>query len=87
MLQEHTQDITETVIKYHAGQAAAARLLERKIPGSAVQEVPGTGSRLVLLLGSNYGTTTQTEGTEQATTPTPSPSFTSRTASQNICAN
>ena len=87
MLQEQTQDITETVIKYHAGQAAAARLLERKIPGSAVQEVPGTSSRLVLLLGSNYGTTTQTEGTEQATTPTPSPSFTSRTASQNICAN
>ena len=87
MVQEHTQDITETVIKYHAGQAAAARLLERKIPGSAVQEVPGTSSRLVLLLGSNYGTTTQTEGTEQATTPTPSPSFTSRTASQNICAN
>ena len=87
MLQEQTQDITETVIKYHAGQAAAARLLERKIPGSAVQEVPGTSSPLVLLLGSNYGTTTQTEGTEQATTPTPSPSFTSRTASQNICAN
>ena len=87
MVQEHTQDITETVIKYHAGQAAAARLLERKIPGSAVQEVPGTSSRLVLLLGSNYGTTTQTEGTGQATTPTPSPSFTSRTASQNICAN
>jgi LCP family protein required for cell wall assembly len=87
MLQENAQDVTETVIKYHAGQAAAARLLERKIPGSAVQEVPGTSSRLVLLLGSNYGTTTQTEGTEQATTPTPSPSLTSRTASQNICAN
>jgi LCP family protein required for cell wall assembly len=87
MLQENTQDITETVIKYHAGRAAAARLLERKVPGSAVQEVPGTSSRLVLLLGSNYGTTTQTEGTGQATTPTPSPSFTSRTASQNICAN
>jgi LCP family protein required for cell wall assembly len=87
MLQENTQDVTETVIKYHAGQAAAARLLERKIPGSAVQEVPGTSHRLVLLLGSNYGTTTQTEGTEQAATPTPSPSLTSRTASQNICAN
>jgi LCP family protein required for cell wall assembly len=87
MLQESTQDISETVIQYHAGQAAAARLLERKVPGSAVQEVPGTSSRLVLLLGSNYGTTTQTEGTDQATTPTPSPSFSSRTASQNICAN
>ena len=88
MLQENTQDITETVIKYHAGQAAAARLLARKVPGSAVEEVPGTSSRLVLLLGSNYGTTTQTEGTGQTTTtPTPSPSLSSRTASQNICAN
>jgi LCP family protein required for cell wall assembly len=87
MVQESTQDVTETVIKYHAGHADAARLLARKVPGSAVQEVPGTSSRLVLVLGSNYGTTTQTEGTGQATTPTPSPSFSSRTASQNICAN
>ena len=86
MVQENTQDITETVIKYHAGHAAAARLLERKVPGSAVQEVPGTSNGLVLLLGSDYGTTTQTEGTGLATTPTPSPSFSSRTASQNICA-
>ena len=87
MVQESTQDVTETVIKYHAGQAAEARLLARKVPGSAVEEVPGTSGRLVLLLGSNYGTTTQTEGTGQQTTPTPSPSFSSRTASQNICAN
>jgi LCP family protein required for cell wall assembly len=88
MLQGSTQDITETVIKYHAGHAAAARLLARKVPGSAVEEVPGTSSRLVLLLGSNYGTTTQTDGTGQTTTtPTPSPSLAARTASQNICAN
>jgi hypothetical protein len=87
MVQENTQDISETVIRYHAGEAAAARLLARKVPGSAVEEVPGTSSRLVLVLGSNYGTTTQTEGTGQAASPTPSPSFSSRTASQNICAN
>jgi LCP family protein required for cell wall assembly len=87
MTQETTQDITETVIKYHAGHAAQARLLEAKVPGSAIQEVPGSSDRLVLLLGSNYGTTTQTAGTVQSTTPTPSPSFSSRTASQNICAS
>jgi LCP family protein required for cell wall assembly len=87
MVQQNTQDVTETVIKYHAGHADAARLLARKIPGSAVEEVPGTSNRLVLLLGSNYGTTTQTEGTGQAGTPTPSPSLSSRTANQNICAN
>jgi LCP family protein required for cell wall assembly len=87
MLQENTQDITETVIRYHAGHADAARLLAHKVPGSAVEEVPGTSSRLVLLLGSNYGTTTQTDGTGQTTSPTPSPSLSTRTASQNICAN
>jgi LCP family protein required for cell wall assembly len=87
MVQQNTQDITETVIRYHVGHAAAARLLARKVPGSAVELVPGASSQLVLLLGSDYGTTTQTEGTGQATSPTPSPSFSSRTASQNICAN
>ncbi len=87
MIQGSAQDISETVIRYHAGDGAQARLLEAKVPGSAIQEVPGTSDRLVLLLGSNYGTTTQTEGTAQSTTPTPSPSFSSRTASQNICAN
>src|ERR1039457_5239020 len=87
MTQESIQDISETVIKYHAGHGAQARLLEARVPGSAIQEVPGTSDRLVLLLGSNYGTTTQTEGTAQSTTPAPSPSFSSRTASQNICAN
>lgn len=87
MTQESVQDITETVIKYHADYAAQARLLEAKVPGSAIQEVAGTSDRLVLLLGSNYGTTTQTAGAGQSVTPTPSPSFSSRTASQNICAN
>jgi LCP family protein required for cell wall assembly len=87
MTQEATQDITETVIKYHAGHGAQARLLEAKVPGSAIQEVPGSSDRLVLVLGSNYGTTTQTAGTTQSATPTPSPSFSSRTASQNICAS
>jgi LCP family protein required for cell wall assembly len=87
MTQESAQDVTETVIKYHAGHAAQARLLEAKVPGSGIQEVPGTSDRLVLVLGSNYGTTTQTAGTTQGSTPTPSPSLSSRTASQNICAN
>jgi len=87
MTQAATQDITETVIRYHAGHGAQARLLEARVPGSAIQEVPGTSDRLVLLLGSNYGTTTETAGSTQAASPTPSPSFSSRTASQNICAS
>jgi LCP family protein required for cell wall assembly len=87
LIQGIAQDVTETVIRYHAGHGAQARLLEAKVPGSAIQEVPGTSDGLVLVLGSNYGTTTQTAGTTQPSTPTPSPSFSSRTASQNICAS
>ena len=87
MTQGVAQDVTETVIRYHAGHSAQARLLEAKVPGSAVQEVPGTSDGLVLLLGSNYGTTTQTAGAIQPSAPTPSPTISSRTASQNICAS
>ena len=71
MVQENTQDITETVIKYHAGYAAAARLLERKVPGSARRGGAGDQRGLVLLLGSNYGTTTETAGTGHDDHPDP----------------
>ncbi len=82
--QGRAQDVTETVIRYHAGSQAQARLLEAKVPGAAIQQVPGTGSRLTLVLGSNYGTTVQAAA---HATPTPSPSISARTATQNICAN
>ena len=82
--QGSTQDVTETVIQYHAGSQAQARLLEAKVPGAAIQQVPGTGARLTLVLGSNYGTTVQAAA---HATPTPSPSISARTATQNICAN
>jgi LCP family protein required for cell wall assembly len=81
-----TQNVTETVIKYHAGSQAEARLLAGKIPGSAILQVPGTGSTLTLVLGSDYGTTAHASGAAQSATPTPSPSLSSRTASQSICA-
>ena len=85
--QSTTQDVTETVIQYHAGSLTQARLLEAKVPGSGIRQVSGTGTGLTLVLGSNYGTTAQAASTPQSVTPTPSPSISSRTATQNICAN
>ncbi len=82
-----TQDVTETIIQYHTGSLAQARLLEAKVPGAGIRQVSGTGTGLTLVLGSNYGTTAQAVSTPQSATPTPSPSITSRTATQNICAN
>ena len=87
MTQETTQDVTETMIRYHAGSEAQAKLLESKLPGSAIQQVPGGSPKLTLVLGSDYGTTAHASDSPQAANPTPSPTLASRTASENICAN
>ncbi len=90
--QSATKTATETVIKYHAGSQPQAQFLESKISGSVIQRVPGTGTALTLVLGSNYGVTVQTSGAKSGSgavatpTPSPSPSISSRTASQSICA-
>ena len=76
-----SQTVTQTLIRYHAGQEEQASLLAAKVHGAALQEVPGTG-QVTLLLGSNYGSTAYTG---PATTPEPASSFAPRTASQNIC--
>src|SRR5262252_8141953 len=76
-----SQTVTQTLIKYHAGQQRQASLLAAKIHGAALEEVPGTG-QVTLLLGSNYGSTAYTGPT---TNPQPASSFAPRTASQNIC--
>jgi LCP family protein required for cell wall assembly len=76
-----SQNVTQTLIKYHAGQQQQASLLAAKIHGAALQEVPGTG-QVTLLLGSNYGSTAYTG---PGTNPQPASSFAPRTASQNIC--
>jgi LCP family protein required for cell wall assembly len=82
--QNASTDVTETVIKYHQGDRAQAKLLLSKVPGAVMEQVPGTSPRLILVLGSDYGTTSEST---QSVTPTPSPSISSRTASQNICAS
>jgi LCP family protein required for cell wall assembly len=80
-------DVTETVIKYHQGERAKARLLASKVPGAVIEQVPGSSPRLTLVLGSDYSSTSQASESTQSVAPTPSPSFSSRTASQNICAS
>lgn len=84
--QDASTDVTETVIKYHQGSRTQAKLLASKVPGAVMELVPGTSHRLILVLGSDYGTAQASEST-QSVVPTPSPSISSRTASQNICAS
>ena len=82
--QNASTDVTETVIKYHQGERAQAKLLLSKVAGAVMEQVSGTSPRLILVLGSDYGTTSEST---QSVAPTPSPSISSRTASQNICAS
>jgi LCP family protein required for cell wall assembly len=76
-----SQTLTQTLIQYHAGQQGQASLLAAKIHGAALQQLPGSG-RIMLLLGSNYGSTAHTG---PGTNPEPESSFAPRTANQNIC--
>jgi LCP family protein required for cell wall assembly len=76
-----SQTVTQTLIKYHAGQLQQAQLLAAKVHGAALEQVPGIG-QITLVLGSNYGSTAHTG---PGTKPRPASSFAPRTASQNIC--
>ena len=83
-----SQNVSQTVIRYHAGQEAEALLLAKDLPGvslsqmSGPAEAIGTG-HITLVLGADYGTAV-TLG-PAATTPQPASTFAPRTASQNIC--
>ena len=83
--QDASTDVTETVIKYHQGDRAQAKLLVSKVAGAVMELVPGTSPRLTLVLGSDYGTTlgappSRRRRRHRRASP-------SRTASQNICAS
>jgi LCP family protein required for cell wall assembly len=73
--------VTQTLIRYHAGQEPQARLLAAKVHGAALEQVAGPG-QVTLVLGSDYGSTAHTG---PGTNPQPASSFAPRTASQNIC--
>jgi LCP family protein required for cell wall assembly len=77
-----SQSVSQTVIRYHAGSEAAAQRLAAKVSGAALQQVPGTGPALTLVLGSDYGTSA-TIGSPAS--PQPAPTLGTRTATQNIC--
>src|SRR5262249_25385526 len=78
-----SHSVTETVIRYHAGQQEDALFLVKKGHRAGLLQVPGAGTP-TLVLGSNYGPTAHT-GPGPGTPPQPASSFAPRTATQNIC--
>jgi LCP family protein required for cell wall assembly len=83
-----SQDIGQTVIRYHPGQEAEALLLAKDLPGASLSQMSGPAQaigagHITLLLGSDYGTAV-TLG-PAATAPQPASTFAPRTARGNIC--
>src|SRR5215472_8365284 len=80
-----SQALTQTEIRYRAGQEAEALLLAKRVHGAALVEEHGAQkgfSHLILVVGSDYGTTAAIGST---TSPQPASTFAPRTATQNIC--
>jgi LCP family protein required for cell wall assembly len=74
-----------TVIRYGAGQAAAAQTVKAALPDATLQADPSAGSGIVVVLGSSYA------GVQHVSVATPSgggakPSVPTTTAADNPCA-
>jgi LCP family protein required for cell wall assembly len=81
-----SQDITQTVIQYPAGQKAAAHLVGQVMPGAALQQVNGL-ARLRIVLGSS-GHAVTARSPSPASRPSPSqssPPGPQKTAAQAAC--
>ncbi len=79
-----SQDLTQTVIQYPAGQKAAAQLLGKVIPGATLQQAKGL-QRVRILLGQDNHTV---QGAAPSPSSTPSQSASpgqQRTAAEDAC--
>jgi LCP family protein required for cell wall assembly len=82
-----SQNITQTVIQYPAGQQAAAQLVGAVLPGASLQQVKGL-ARVRILLGNSDHTVDAAAPSKPsaASTPSQSPSAgQQRTAAQDAC--
>ncbi len=79
-----SQNITQTVIQYPAGQQAAAQLVGKVLPGASLQQVKGLPRVRILLGQNNHAVESATPSAPSAPSPSPSPGQ-QRTAAQDAC--
>jgi LCP family protein required for cell wall assembly len=79
-----SQDLTQTVIQYPAGQKAAAQLVGKVIPGAALQQVKGL-QRVRILLGQDDHAVQGAAPSAPSTPSQNSPPARQRTAAQDAC--
>jgi LCP family protein required for cell wall assembly len=88
-----SQDITQTIIQYSAGQQAAAQLVGAALPGASLQQVKGLARVRILLGQSDHtvdsaapGTPSKPSKPSAPSTPSQTPSAgQQRTAAQDAC--
>jgi hypothetical protein len=76
-----SQNITQTIIQYPAGQAAAAQLVGTALPGASLQQVKGL-PRVRILLGRSDHTVESAAPSAPSQNPSPGQQ---RTAAQDAC--
>jgi LCP family protein required for cell wall assembly len=79
-----SQDLTQTVIQYPAGQEADAKLVAKAIPGAKVQQVNGL-PRVRILLGTSNHTVQSAAPSGSGSPSQSSPPPGQRTAAQDAC--
>jgi LCP family protein required for cell wall assembly len=80
-----SQNLTQTVIQYPAGQEADAKLVAKSIPGSGVQEVQGLPRVRILLGQDNHTVQSATQSAPSPSQSQSSPPAQQRTAAQDAC--
>ena len=79
-----SQDLTQTVIQYPAGQKTAAQLVGKVIPGSTLQQVNGLPRVRILLGQNNHAVQSATPSAPSTPSQSASP-VQQRTAAQDAC--
>jgi hypothetical protein len=78
-----SQNLTQTVIQYPAGQEADAKLVAKAIPGAGLQEVKGLPRVRILLGSNNHAVQSATPGASSS--PSQKPPGQQKTAAQDAC--
>lgn len=83
----------QTLVRYGSTRADSARTVAAAVPGATLVEDPSLGGVVQLVVGQNFTqvvpvhVTAPTTPTTPATSPTPTPSFESVTAEQDVCSS
>jgi LCP family protein required for cell wall assembly len=79
-----SQNLTQTVIQYPAGQEADAKLVAKAMPGAGLQEVKGLPRVRILLGSNNHAVQSATPGASGSSSKSSSPGQ-QKTAAQDTC--